>query len=202
MLYYEDGLWLSIERGGRVQTGFPLIPDAEEGEILIAGRTLLALAHGPRDACLALNERFEPLGRVEADRIYFEEGAPVSVEALDSLCGYERRTRWQLEDGALTPGDTRTGFFTREPVPQAPGARFLEALLYGSAEEAEALLSPSLGLHAEDARGFLGEFSFVRPHPAHARLLGVARHTDGVTRMRTLTIETDGDQIVNILEES
>lgn len=202
VLYYEDGLWLSLERGGRVQTGFLLHPSAETGALYISGRTLIAVAHGERDACLVLNERGAALGRLEADAIEIEGGCPVCVDRLGSLRGYEQRCRWRVEDGALRAGDPELGFFTREPLDCALGIWFLEAMLVGQDEEAMALFSPALSVDAAGVREFLGAYTMVRPHPANPRAAGIAERCDGLTEMRTIQFETDGKQILNILEES
>lgn len=202
VLYYEDGLWLSLERGGRVQTGFLLHPTAETGALYIIGRTLIALAQGERDACLVLNERGAPLGRLEADSIRVEDGAMVCVEGLSSLRGYEQRSRWHVENGELRAEDPDLGFFTREPNDCAPGIWFLEAMLAGRTEEALALFAPSLQVDAAGVADFLGDYAIVRPHPTNPRAAGIAERSDGLTEMRTIQFETDGKQILNILEES
>lgn len=202
VLYYEDGLWLSLERAGRVQTGFLLHPAAEAGALYAANRTLIALAHGERDACLVLNERGVPLGRLEADDIRVEDGKIISVEALGGFRGYEQRSRWHIEDGELRAEDPETGFFSREPNDCAPGIWFLEAVLAGRTEEAMSLFSPSLSVDAAGVAAFLGNYAIVRPHPANPRAAGIAERSDGLIELRTIQFETDGKQILNILEES
>ncbi|MDO4572223.1 MAG: hypothetical protein Q4C13_02555 [Clostridia bacterium] len=202
VLYYEDGLWLSLEKNGRVAAGFPLHEDAEAGELMPAGRALLAAAHGARDSLLMINERYEEAARLEAEDIRLEEGAAVATEPLGLACGYERRTRWRAEAGGLVSEAVETGFFNREPASCAPGLRFLEAMLAGLEDEAAAMLSPALKTGAAEARAFLGAFTLARPHPADPRAAGIAVYAEGVTELRTLLFETEGGQIVNILEES
>jgi len=202
VLYYEDGLWLSLERAGRVQTGFLMHPRAEAGALYVLGRTLIALAHDERDACLVLNERGVPLGRMEADDIRVEEGQIVCVEGLKTLRGYERRSRWHIENGALMAEDPEVGFFGREPQDCAPGIWFLEAMLAGQTEEAMALFAPSLDVDAAGVADFLGAYAIVRPHPTNPRAAGIAERSDGLIELRTIQFETDGKQILNILEES
>ncbi len=202
VLYYEDGLWLSIETSGRVETGYLLHEEATKGTLAVSGRTLLAAAQGESGAALALDARFALLGRVEADTAEIEDGALVSLIRLDSQRGYEQRTRWTVEDGRLMPEKTETGFFTREPAPCPPAVRLLEAIMAGREDDAGALLSRRLGVSAAEARGFLGDFAYMRQHPADPRRIGVAAQREALTRLRVLAFETEGDQIVNILEES
>lgn len=69
VLYYDDGLWLSVETGARVLAGFALLGTAS-GELSIQNRCLFAVTRdGPTEEALVLAPNRSVLLNVRADRI-------------------------------------------------------------------------------------------------------------------------------------
>ena len=206
VLYYDDGLWLSVEAGGRVLAGFALL-GAAAGELSVQNRCLFAVTRdGPAEEALVLAPDRSVLLRVQADRILLEDGHVVAIDRLPTQRGYERRTRYRMVGGAFLADPPETGFFTHAPGPAADPVRaLLEALLAGDAPGAAGCLSPALreGLDAAALSDFFGPFTGVRPFFFEPDVVGLTLEpARGAVRCRRFRFLLDGDGRIDNIEEA
>lgn len=205
VLYYDDGLWLSVETGARVLAGFAL-SGAASGELSIRNRCLFAVTRGGSgEEALVLAPNRSVLLNVRADRILLEDGQVAAIDRLPTQRGYERRTRYRLVDGVFAAEPPETGFFTHAPGPVTDPVRaLLESLLAGDASGAADYLSPSLreGLDAAALSDFLGPFTGVRPFFLEPDVLGLTRAPigDAIPCRRFRFLLDDDGRIDNIEE--
>lgn len=221
ILYYENGLWLSVEAGGRVLAGYPLGEDATSGELYAAGRMIVAIGHGAGDAALALNERAENILSLHADKITYADGLLESTENLPCQSGLQKRIVWTLGNGAVMAGKEETGYFTRkENADIALPMRFCEAMLYGREDLAVQMLDTELAqqMKPEELTEFLGTYSAVREHPAQAATVGLVQPQSTslpngedvwpqesdtqILTVKKFQFEQNSGRIVNIVDES
>ncbi len=206
VLYYDDGLWLSVETGARVLAGFALLGTAS-GELSIQNRCLFAVTRdGPTEEALVLAPNRSVLLNVRADRILLEDGQIAAIDRLPSQRGYERRTRYRLVNGAFAADPPETGFFTHAPEPVADPVRaLLESLLAGDAPSAADYLSPSLreGLDAAALADFFGPFTGVRPFFLEPDVLGLTLEPAGdAIPCRRFRFLLDDDGRIDNIEEA
>lgn len=204
VLYYENGLWLALESGRRLLTGFSM-GDAREGELLTMGRLLVCISHGKKDfARIIAPDRTQP-AIFSADRIGVEDGLLVTVEGLRTQRGHERRTAYRADGAQLVLQSQQIGFFTHAPkTPHSLPIACCEAVLYGQSAEALSMFEDSLrqSLDVSAVEEFFGSFSAVRPFLADSNIVGLVQPLqDGVCPVRRLQFTVENDRITDITEE-
>lgn len=166
VLYYDEGMWLSVESSARVLCGFPM-PGLAQGELYTTMGCLVAVTRdGARQEALVVGPDRQARLRVQADELTVTDGCITAVDRLGTQRGHERRTRYRCHGARWDAEPSEIGFFTREPAPVTDAAQaLLEALLCGAADEAMGYLSAALaaGLDAAALAGFFGPFTGVRP---------------------------------------
>lgn len=166
VLYYDEGMWLSVESSARVLCGFPM-PGLAQGELYTTMGCLVAVTRdGARQEALVVGPDRQARLRVQADELTVTDGCITAIDRLGTQCGHERRTRYRCHGARWDAEPSEIGFFTREPAPVTDAAQaLLEALLCGAADEAMGYLSAALaaGLDAAALAGFFGPFTGVRP---------------------------------------
>ena len=167
VLYYDEGMWLSVESSARVLCGFPM-PGLAQGELYTTMGCLVAVTRdGARQEALVVGPDRQARLRVQADELTVTDGCITAVDRLGTQRGHERRTRYRCHGARWDAEPSEIGFFTREPAPVTDAAQaLLEALLCGAADEALGYLSAALagGLDAAALAGFFGPFTGVRPY--------------------------------------
>lgn len=167
VLYYDEGMWLSVESSARVLCGFPM-PGLAQGELYTTMGCLVAVTRdGARQEALVVGPDRQARLRVQADELTVTDGCITAVDRLGTQRGHERRTRYRCHGARWDAEPSEIGFFTREPAPVTDAAQaLLEALLCGAADEAPGYLSAALagGLDAATLAGFFGPFTGVRPY--------------------------------------
>lgn len=167
VLYYDEGMWLSVESSARVLCGFPM-PGLAQGELYTTMGCLVAVTRdGARQEALVVGPDRQARLRVQADELTVTDGCIIAVDRLGTQRGHERRTRYRCHGARWDAEPSEIGFFTREPAPVTDAAQaLLEALLCGAADEALGYLSAALaaGLDAAALAGFFGPFTGVRPY--------------------------------------
>lgn len=166
VLYYDEGMWLSVESSARVLCGFPM-PGLAQGELYTTMGCLVAVTRdGARQEALVVGPDRQARLRVQADELTVTDGCITAIDRLGTQRGHERRTRYRCHGARWDAEPSEIGFFTREPAPVTDAAQaLLEALLCGAADEALGYLSAALaaGLDAAALAGFFGPFTGVRP---------------------------------------
>lgn len=166
VLYYDEGMWLSVESSARVLCGFPM-PGLAQGELYTTMGCLVAVTRdGARQEALVVGPDRQARLRVQADELTVTDGCITAIDRLGTQRGHERRTRYRCHGARWDAEPSEIGFFTREPAPVTDAAQaLLEALLCGAADEAMGYLSAALaaGLDAAALAGFFGPFTGVRP---------------------------------------
>lgn len=167
VLYYDEGMWLSVESSARVLCGFPM-PGLAQGELYTTMGCLVAVTRdGARQEALVVGPDRQARLRVQADELTVTDGCITAVDRLGTQRGHERRTRYRCHGARWDAEPSEIGFFTREPAPVTDVAQaLLEALLCGAADEALGYLSAALagGLDAAALAAFFGPFTGVRPY--------------------------------------
>lgn len=167
VLYYDEGMWLSVESSARVLCGFPM-PGLAQGELYTTMGCLVAVTRdGARQEALVVGPDRQARLRVQADELTVTDGCITAVDRLGTQRGHERRTRYRCHGARWDAEPSEIGFFTREPAPVTDAAQaLLEALLSGAADEALGYLSAALagGLDAAALAAFFGPFTGVRPY--------------------------------------
>lgn len=167
VLYYDEGMWLSVESSARVLCGFPM-PGLAQGELYTTMGCLVAVTRdGARQEALVVGPDRQARLRVQADELTVTDGCITAVDRLGTQRGHERRTRYRCHGARWDAEPSEIGFFTREPAPVTDAAQaLLEALLCGAADEAPGYLSAALagGLDAAALAAFFGPFTGVRPY--------------------------------------
>lgn len=203
VLYYENGLWLSLESGRRLLCGFSL-GAAREGELLTLGRLLVAIARGQKAAARVIAPDRSQLVFLSADSITVENGQLVTLERLRTQRGHERRTVYRAEGVQLVADEPQIGFFSHAPTaPASLPLACCEAVLLGQYAEALSMMSGELqsSLNEDSVREFFGEFAAARPFLSDSGVVGlVLPPQNGVFPIRRLCFELEGERISNITE--
>lgn len=214
-LYYENGLKLSVEEGGRALGGYALGEGAggSLGVVELAGVPFVAVrTHGKTgERVLLLSANMEEALDVSAKAVQVAGDAVEAIDPLGTLLGHERRIRYTYEkEGDFVPSSPETGFFTR--APQRPRGTLERAIAFAEAVregfEAEAMsyltddLASSVGFDA--LREFLGTFTVARPpvSDASGRYIGLIATEEGnlcCARLYEFEFAQDG-RIENITE--
>ncbi len=214
-LYYENGLKLSIEEGGRSLYGYAL-GEGDGGALSLVdfgGAAHVAVeAHSPgKKRLLLLSAAMEEVLDVSAASVRMAGDEVECIDPAGTLLGHERRVRYRYAKGSgFVPGPAETGFFTIPPrAPHGTLERaisFAEAVREGFEGEAMACLAEDLASTISfGALGeFFGAFTAVRPpvSDGSGRFLGFITEEDGnlsSARLYEFEFSEDG-RIENITE--
>ena len=214
-LYYENGIKLSVEEGGRALCGYAL-GEGESGTLNVVefgGTAYVAVRTAGRqgERLLLLNAAMEESLDVSAAAVQLEENAIEAIDPLGTLLGHERRIRYQYEKGeGFVSSPAETGFFTRPPrTPRGTLERaiaFAEAVREGFEAEAMSYLADDLAtsIGFDALQEFFGTFTAARPpiSDGSGRYLGLITEEEGnLSCARLYEFEFNGEgQIENITE--
>lgn len=178
-LFYDNGLNIAYYRDGARPVSMA-IGEGESGKLRVldvgSARFIAVRAAVPEGKRLVLLDRegvsvLDETG-TDADVI---EGFPTVTEALPSVRGLLRRTRFAFSKGAFTGLPPETGFFGKdEHIPASDAERAVsiaEELRIGYEERWRGLVYADLSeaLEGDALKRFLGEYDAVRPHPVEER---------------------------------
>ncbi len=203
ILYYENGLWLSLESSRLPLAGYWL-GAARTGELVSLGRLLVAVAHGTKDtARIIAPDRSQKLF-LSADSIRAEGGQLIVTERLRTQRGHERRTVYRAEGTELLTSRPQIGFFSHAPTePASIPLACCEAVLLGEYREALSLMDDALARTLDEAavQEFFGEFAAARPFLTDSGTVGlVLAPEDGIFPVRRLDFSVEDGKIANITE--
>lgn len=203
ILYYENGLWLSLESSRLPLAGYWL-GAARTGELVSLGRLLVAVAHGTKDtARIVAPDRSQKLF-LSADSIRAEGGQLIVTERLRTQRGHERRTVYRAEGTELLTSRPQIGFFSHSPTePASIPLACCEAVLLGEYREALSLMDDALARTLDEAavQEFFGEFAAARPFLTDSGTVGlVLAPEDGIFPVRRLDFSIEDGKIANITE--
>lgn len=205
ILYAEDGLWLAVEAGGRVQYGFSL-GSGTGGQLAVRERLLIVATQGSDARGMVIARGGKVLLSLFADQVTLTDMGLETIQSLPTQRGHEKKTVYRIQNGSISEVSGDTGFFTREPGEIVSVSRALcEAILYECPEEAFSYLTPALQktLTAEKLSGFLPAFDAVRELELAGGTLGLVLsvNADGIVPVQRVTFLTNGEKIANIITE-
>ena len=191
ILYFENGLKLSVEESHRILAGYSF-GDGREGKLTLLDmgeeRVLLVKSSSETQQRLtAFHFSGEVIMDLFADEVCVEEGCPAAIQRLGTLKGHERRRKYDLKNGVFIQAVEEIGFFTRAE-PEVKDMRevaicFCEAVREGFFEEAEKYLDDSIltGLDLVEVQEFIGDFVCCRTpfSDPSGSLLGLIRKGEG-----------------------
>ncbi len=213
-LYCGNGLSLMLAPRGGNAVYFDL-GEGENGRLRVldmgSARVLTVTAETERGGRIAV------LGR-DAEILLDEEGSagagiadglPSVTDALRSVRGLERRTRFELKNGVFVSLERELGFFTHdEHIPGSEAERALAAAedaLIGTGTETE-FMSEELkaGLGGAALKAFFGDYSKAFLYPVEERegrvTVGLASEDGLVARPRRFVFAFEGGLISDIEE--
>lgn len=205
VLYAENGLWLAVEAGGRVQYGFSL-GNGTGGQLAVRERLLLVATQGSDARGMVIARGGKVLLSLFADQVTLTDTGLETIQRLPTQRGHKRKTAYRIQSGSISETSAETGFFTREPDEIVSVSRALcEAILYACPEEAFSYLTPALqkSLTVEKLMGFLPAFDAVRELELAGGTLGLVLSVDadGIVPVQRVTFVANGEKIANIVAE-
>ncbi|MDR0841665.1 MAG: hypothetical protein LBN26_09860 [Christensenellaceae bacterium] len=212
-LYYEGGLRLCIEDGGKPRTGIAL-GEGSYGTLAVyttGGRQFAAVrtADAAGEQLLMLDNDLNAALEIAAAHITLEEDGICAIDPIGTLLGHERRIRYSYSAGAFVSAQPETGFFTCAYARPAAGVQlataFCEAVREGFEQEAIGYLAPELeqAFNFDEIKDFLGDFQHCRPplSDQSGTLLGlIAQEEDRLSSARLYAFTFEDGLIADIAE--
>ncbi|MCE5235473.1 MAG: hypothetical protein ABFC62_07705 [Clostridiaceae bacterium] len=213
-LYYENGIRLSVDEGGRTLAAYAL-GQGDGGSLapFAAGGMqffkVTAALEDKRTRLLLLDKNLDAALDITADAVRTEEETVEQIVYLNTLQRHERATRYKLAENAFEAYEEETGFFTHDYA--YPKTRlhlvqsFCEAVREGFEEEARGYLTD--GLNEEfsfaEIKDFLGNFAAARPpvSDGSGRYMGlIEQEGERLSSARLYEFSFEGEKIADILE--
>lgn len=188
-----------------------------EMRLLDVGRERLLIVHvttEKNEQLFALNNKFEVIAAIEGASCKIEEGYLTKIQNIDTVMGYERRTRYDFRNEKFQKMPDEIGFFTHELIrPTSDDEIALglaEAVMFNREKELALLLSNELNfqLTLSDLRDFFGAFSECRIAPdrlgmnTKSVIVGVSNDESSTVRqLRKFFFKIEEAHIVDVTDE-
>lgn len=213
-LYYENGLRLSADEGGRTLAAYALGQgDGGSLSLFTVGERrfakVLAELEDKKVRLLLLDTRLDAALDVTGDAMRTQGETVEQIVYLDTLQKHERVTRYHLVENAFEAYEEATGFFTHEfAYPRTHlhlVQAFCEAVREGFEEEARGYLTDDLNAEFSfvEIKDFLGNFASARPPVSDlsGRYMGlIEQEGDRLSSARLFEFSFEGEKISDIAE--